>query len=271
MLSFWLKMESLTTSGFIHVGVMSNNTDITTFDTIMTIAPTSTDWIYYEIPLSLTRYSGNGYFIAFCHTSGSGNYYMDDITVEYIPTCTRPSSLTCANITSNSVDIGWQENGGATSWDIEYGSSGFTHGNGTTILATDTFYTISGLTDVNEYDVYVRADCGNGDTSHWFGPITFTTSCLPSPLPIIENFDSYDDQTTPTCWWNSREFLNSTSYAYVYSTYYYSGTKSLKIGTNSGSSSYYGYIETNQLNVHDFNNVLLSFKGKKNLPEASNR
>jgi len=542
MVSFWLKMESTSYSGIIQVGVMSNDTDITTFDTIVTINPTSTDWSYYEISLASTQYTGNGYYIAFKHvTTNNFWYWLDDVTVDYIPSCIRPDSLVCSNITANSVNVTWRERGSATlwnieygpsgfiqgtgtiiygisnpytlsglnpstnydvyvqsncggsetsywsfgtsfmtsqipinipftidfedtlenanwsiingtclnrwiigsavnnsisgvnalyvsndgglsniyntsssstvwayrdiyftptageyklsfdwraygegstnypydyirvyigdpaavtantntitapansvvlrnllflssnwisdsltlsanyagtikrlyfawendfsggsnppgaidnislvatscatpsnltagnissssvdlgwtvgnsetNWDIEYGARGFIHGNGTIVFSTDTSLTLSGLTDATQYDVYVRSNCGGGDVSDWFGPVTFTTSCLPSSIPYSENFDSYSDWQSPVCW-KKLESPNSgstiTGYAYVYSTYYFSSPRSMKIGTISGSTSYYGFIRTNQLNVPDFSNIQLSFKGMK--------
>src|SRR5690606_41113826 len=37
------------------------------------------------------------------------------------PACPDPSNLTASNITEDSVDISWTENGTATEWELEYG------------------------------------------------------------------------------------------------------------------------------------------------------
>ena len=40
------------------------------------------------------------------------------------------------NVTPTSADIGWTENGTATTWNIEWGATGFTPGSGTIISTT---------------------------------------------------------------------------------------------------------------------------------------
>ena len=39
--------------------------------------------------------------------------------------CPQPSDLGATNITENSADLYWTENGTATSWNIEWGLEGF--------------------------------------------------------------------------------------------------------------------------------------------------
>ncbi len=105
------------------------------------------------------------------------------ITVHYInpPSCLPTSNLVANNVFDTSADISWTENGTATAWDIEFGPTGFTP-TGTPTAGYDdvnsTMATLTGLSDVTDYDVYVRADCGMDNTSDvaiWIGPLTFTT------------------------------------------------------------------------------------------------
>ncbi|MGB5981206.1 MAG: T9SS type A sorting domain-containing protein, partial [Nonlabens sp.] len=46
------------------------------------------------------------------------------------------------------------------------------------------------------YDVYIRADCGNGDFSDWTGPFSFDTACEVITPDYAETFDTF----IPTCW-----------------------------------------------------------------------
>ncbi len=105
------------------------------------------------------------------------------------PTCPVPTSLNATNITVDSADLGWTENGTATAWDIEWGTNGFTPTQTPNIENTTNPHPLGGLSASTSYDYYVRADCGGGDTSPWAGPFTFTTA---DPPPACgENF--YDD------------------------------------------------------------------------------
>ncbi len=115
--------------------------------------------------------------------------------------CPFPTDQTETNITATSVELGWTESGSATTWNIEYGSTGFTQGSGTMISGTtDNPYTLSGLTSYTTYDWYVQADCGGGDESLWVGPSTFTTDCDVYTAPFTEHFAS---SSTPDCWGNT--------------------------------------------------------------------
>jgi hypothetical protein len=100
---------------------------------------------------------------------------IDDFDIHETPSCPDPSAQTETNIAQTSVDLGWTENGSATTWDIEYGPTGFTKGSGTTVSTSSNPYSLTGLSAKTAYDWYVRADCGGGSTSNWIGPKTFTT------------------------------------------------------------------------------------------------
>ena len=60
--------------------------------------------------------------------------------------------------------------------------------------ATDTGvangFTKSGLTESTDYEYYVQADCGGGDTSVWVGPYSFTTVCGFTDVPFVEDFET---------------------------------------------------------------------------------
>lgn len=116
--------------------------------------------------------------LTFVFTSdGSVTYEGWDATVtcEKI-TCPNPTNVNSSNITVNSVDIAWTNGGSETNWIIEYGITGFTPGNGTSISVNQIPYTLTGLSSQTTYDVYVKADCGNGDISSPFQPITISTT-----------------------------------------------------------------------------------------------
>ena len=102
--------------------------------------------------------------------------------------CPFPTNINVTNITDISADISWTENGSATNWEVEYGT--------TVNVSTNPDTSITGLTANIIYDVYVRAVCGAGDTSYWAGPYTFITASCPVSEQCIYTItmdDSYGD------------------------------------------------------------------------------
>jgi hypothetical protein len=95
------------------------------------------------------------------------------------PVCLPPSPLTVTVITSTGANLGWGENGSATTWDLEIGIEGFSPTGSPTINnVTTNPYTWAGGLSNTSYDFYVRADCaadGGSGQSIWAGPFTFTT------------------------------------------------------------------------------------------------
>ena len=123
------------------------------------------------------------------------------------PACLDPYGLSAGNGTSSSIDVSWTGGPNATSYNVEYGITGYTQGSGTTTTSSTTSTTVTGLTSYTVYDFYVQADCGTNGTSTWAGPISFST--CPSGAPFLENFDA-----TPA----SQALTNATAPCWIQST-----------------------------------------------------
>ena len=78
-------------------------------------------------------------------------------------------------------------------------------------------------------------------------------------FPIVKILIVILIENIPVCW---SKYVTG-GYAYIFGSTFYSSPKSLCIATHSGSTSYYGFIRTNQLNIADFSNIQLLFKGRK--------
>ncbi len=161
---------------------------------------------------------------------------------EACPTCPRPTNLTASNITAHSADLGWTENGPATAWNIEYGMSGFTPGQGTVVAVTSNPYTLTGLDAAVTYDFYVQSDCGGGDESMWSGPYTFTTLC-DTQLPYMQDFD-----ITMGCW--TTQDANGDGKTWM------RGTAPTSLSCVSGNGDYVAFVKFND--VYDMNDWLFS-------------
>ena len=106
---------------------------------------------------------------ALCGTSLLEGDWSD--TVQFsTAVCPDVTGLATSNVTTNSVTLNWDVNPMAQSWNIEYGPTGFTQGQGTQVNSTTNSYVVTGLSDGVTYDFYVKAVCGTGWTSeNWVG------------------------------------------------------------------------------------------------------
>ncbi|MBK5212563.1 MAG: T9SS type A sorting domain-containing protein [Flavobacteriaceae bacterium] len=105
--------------------------------------------------------------------------------------CSNPSNLTASDIQLTSAVLDWTENGTATTWNIEWGFSGFTLGTGNPQVVLAKPYLLEGLMPNTSYDYYVQADCGGTGTSTWSGPVTFETDVLGTADNAIDGFTYY--------------------------------------------------------------------------------
>lgn len=150
----------------------------------------------------------NDYYIAFEGTSGWGyGVTLDDVTVAVPPSCATPSALAATNITATSANLDWTENGTAITWELESGPFNFALGTGTNVVTTTKPYALAGLAAQTDYQFYVRAICGVGDTSAWSAPNTFTTACAVITPTYLEDFTTF----LPTCWETATGALTASS------------------------------------------------------------
>ncbi|MCB2221767.1 MAG: choice-of-anchor J domain-containing protein [Bacteroidetes bacterium] len=185
----------------IEIGTITDPFDINTFTAFDSYIPGS-EWTLHEF--YMTGYSGTDTYLALRGVVPQyGNLWVDDITIDEVPSCIKPSDLVEVDVQALQATIGWTDVNGATSWNIEYDTAGFTPGTGTVVNVTSNPGTITGLMDGTYYDIYVQADCGGGDESAWSWPITILTKCLPWSVPIDEDFglDPYPQTPElPLCW-----------------------------------------------------------------------
>ena len=90
----------------IIVGVMSHPDSISSFEPIDTVTTSATnEW--EEMMVSFANYQGTGRYIAF--KSHKGTTYLDNVMLDLIPTCFRPTDVTVTAKTENSIDIAWTQ------------------------------------------------------------------------------------------------------------------------------------------------------------------
>ena len=144
------------------------------------------------------RFRGVGLFCC------GGDIAIDDVSILEAPVCPDPTQISSSNAQGFSVDINWVNVGSATSgYRVEYGPTGFIQGTGggTIDSTTTNLYSVTGLTPVTCYDIYVQSNCGPGSSSAWVGPFNFcTTVSCPAPTGVR---DSAKTTTSAIIKWNS--------------------------------------------------------------------
>ena len=194
-LRFWMNSSSIASG--LRVGTSSSNQPNAAFNGIDTVfATTANNWERFTVELTTAKgYNGTDEYVVLEHSMGQTFTYVriDDFEYETFLSCIAPANVSSNNIGYDSTDLSWSVLDTATQFEVEYGTRGFTRGNGTSLLVnTDTFTTISGLMAATYYDVYVRSICGPADTSRWSSKHTFLTACdlRPTVLPFYETWDT---------------------------------------------------------------------------------
>ena len=127
-----------------------------------------------EVTIDLGSYSSGSVMIAFYTESTESNadndIHIDNVTLDYIPTCIKPTSLAASNVTNESATITWTAGADETAWQISIND-------GSPIDLTEPTYNMSELTAVTTYTVKVRANCGEGDLSPWATVTIKTNMC----------------------------------------------------------------------------------------------
>lgn len=177
----------------LKVGVMTNPSDPNTFTEValFTINGTSTtsNQNWQECIVDFSNYIGNGTYIAFSDAANTLNYiYLDDVRLDFTPTCKKIQNLTVGNVTATTADLQW--NGGtANSWEVALMAAGTDETQAHQIVATSsTSLSFSNLTPKTNYAVSVRSICAPGDTSEWSSRVAFTSLRQVDSLPFITSF-----------------------------------------------------------------------------------
>ena len=217
-------------NGTLIVGYMTNPADATTFTTVLTCERTTT---LTEKEAQFTN-APAGSYIAFMYQNGSSqNYYLsiDNVKVEVIPTCTKPTDLEFVSSTTTTATLSWTAGANETAWQI------CLNGDETNLIeANSNPFTVENLTTATAYTAKVRAYCGEEDQSDWSNEISFATECdvivVDATHPLFENFDGITSGI-PVCWDNS-EGTSEESYKW---NYYATGYKDHCVRFDSFSNS----------------------------------
>ncbi len=231
-LTFTYRNEGTTASnGTLIVGYMTNPADATTFTAVQTCEITTT-LTEMEVPFTSAP---AGSYMAFMYQGGSSNNYylsIDNVSVDYIPTCAKPTDLTFVSATTTTATLSWTSGANETAWQIMLNDD-----EENLIMAENNQWVIEGLTASTAYTAKVRAYCSAVDQSDWSNEVSFTTACdvivVDATHPLFENFDGITSGI-PLCWDNSEGTTTDESYKW---NYYATGQNGHCVRFNSYNNS----------------------------------
>ena len=182
------------------------------------------------------------YTVRVAANCGNGSYS------EYIATsfrtlsaCMEPANLTIAAVNGTTVDVTWTPRGIENTWMVQYKKVNETTWMSVPVSNT-AWITLSGLSELTDYNVRVKAVCGVDSQSEWITG-NFTTGCETKQMPYEEGFEDYATQTSDIdCWAfiNNRGYSGDYPKAYVNnsSSYVHTGNRSLYFQSALNASIY---------------------------------
>ena len=142
----------------------------------------TTNFTTSNYTLNATPYAGSTMRLVFewRNNNTAGNQppaAIDNVKLDLI-TCPKPGSLVVSNILYNSGQLTWTNGATETQWEVIVLPAGSAAPTATSVgvVTNSNTYSITGLTSVTCYDVYVRAKCSPTQDSFWSVPATFCTT-----------------------------------------------------------------------------------------------
>lgn len=139
---------------------------------VFTSNSNTSDWEQKTVDLSGLSITGP-IKVRFIVDENNGTDFYDDVAIDDVeikeaPTCLVPTGVTPNPTAATTATVTWTAGGTETNWTYEYGPDGFTRGTGTTGMTTMASVDLTGLTNGDDYDIYVQANCGGGNgDSDW--------------------------------------------------------------------------------------------------------
>ncbi len=273
---FYVKGYSVSQNSMLQVGVMTDPNDITTFEVVDSVNVVGTAW--KGVIVTFDKYAGEGKYIAFKRNyerDGYAQYYLDDITVDYIKECEKLFSLTTSNPKTNGVTLSWNKTN-ADAYEVMVLSKSINaNADDTTGLVisveTTTENTLIYVNDKLElntnYYAYVRTVCGSTKTT-WSDVVAFKTTCEPQ-TPDALGMIRFNEQNVLGCW--SVGVMNGETTSNVPKT---NGSATSKFGYYlyifNVASTDGAYAIMPPLDIDDINKYQISFDICHNSTTATN-
>ena len=187
--TFWAKANSSSYPYTVLVGTMTDPTDRSTFTLVESVSVTATSYTKYAV--SLASAAATDAYVAFIVPKVTSTMYIDDVTLEELPSCGDVTGLTVAGTTSSTATLLWNTVDGAMGYTVYNMADNSVLG-----TATDTTYTVENLDANTEYTFGVHSNCAGGDGV--MATASGRTACAAETMPWSENFDNWTAKSP--CW-----------------------------------------------------------------------
>lgn len=188
-LEFDLMLDNYTTATIeeLHVEVFNGSewVNVLSFDN------TNGDIDWETFFVDITAHALHRTFMVRFTAEGANSFSINQWIIDnfsvYSFSCPQPVDLEATFLTTESAMISWLPLGSEENWDLVWGAPGFNpETNGNLVEGLTSFdYLLQDLTVFTDYQVYVRADCGDEDISLWSGPLDFATlATCPAPINL---------------------------------------------------------------------------------------
>jgi hypothetical protein len=224
------------------------------------------DWTTVSIALPDASFD---YYIAFEAISGYGyGTGIDNVLIEEGEPCGLVSGFEANNVKETSVSLRWNESL-CNSFEIEYGNTGFEHGDGNRLTGIKgNSAIVDGLVADTSYDFFIRAYCSEG-ISEWSEAITITTACgIGAILPYIESFENTNNHFE--CW--EIVYANADYHpgnkVIAFGSGAYDGDYLLRFSSFEAGAPYNQYLISPVINVDEFTEFSFMYKAVEGSSEV---
>ena len=162
-LSFWGR-SGIGGNGTLYVGVMDDPAIDSTFTIVSTYKTPS--FAFLQRTVNFQFYTGKGRYIAFKWEDAPYNkFLLDDVILSYFPTiCPSPHSVDTFSVSQTDAVIQWLPGGEEESWIVEYKKASEAVYDAP-VSVTTTSFNCTNLMANTDYDIRIRANCNDLDTS----------------------------------------------------------------------------------------------------------
>ena len=249
---------------YYEVGIMTDPTKSTTFVSLYTDMLDGAQTTAYDRVFKFDTYRGDesgtkfGGYIAIralnykntkSNSEGAGTILVDNVTIDYIETCAKPTDLAVDSIGSFGAKLIWKTDDKTaahrvrlfTSADVDPSTDAFA----AETVVNDSVAVVENIGANTVYYAFVRKECGgeNGN-SKWSSAFMLHTNCAPAQaMPYEEGFEAGTSGQAPDCWTSLLLSGSSSAKAQITtsSDYVFSGSQAMSVNkyfSQQGSSSY---------------------------------
>lgn len=253
----------------LTIGVMTDPDSADSFIPVYQITDFSTTFQEYSIPLA--NYAGSGAYIAIRNAGSYHTFiYLDDLILDTIPDCPRPSALSASHPTAHTITLHWtgydETNGQLL---LYYRETGDPVWYSNTVSITGNSFMMSGLSAHTSYQAYLAATCDPTLTSN---VIVFSTLCEAfTTVPQLWDFEENNTAEVhplPECWSRTGDYYPHVVQNNATNPWAYTGTHYLSFLNSAKSTVVLPAIDTSILQI---NNLMVSFYAKTNYASDNNR